>query len=317
MGLLLVLRNRRLHTMRPSEFEEREYEAPLYVQLQHASTNVWAPGQVLEAHVGFDYALFTSHPYFWKLQGFEAPPSGIYLGAHHPEHWWHERQFHRPLPDFSLNLFIQAKRPMIGSRVTSALKAQGLNAPYWKFLVSHDQQLVLESLAMSTSGSALVSYACPAFDRVTELYAHCRAGSIVESSTFPPALCLQAHEAWYYNAPGCSGVANPTPERIEDAPLLERINQFVAQQSHRQEDDSSVSANLARLANAVYKSLSKEAVGDSGRIAVYFEALREIDQYMRVARPPRYSGVLRNYLAVAAFSSLFRLQWHVLTPGSA
>jgi len=72
--------------MRLSEIEEREYEAPLYVQLQHASTNVWSPGQVLEAHVGFDHSLFTSHPYFWKLQGFAVPPSGVMLGAHPPEH---------------------------------------------------------------------------------------------------------------------------------------------------------------------------------------------------------------------------------------
>ncbi len=298
--------------MRPSEFEEREYEAPLYVQLQHASTNVWAPGQVLEAHVGFDHALFTLHPYFWRLQGFAAPPSGVVLGAHHPEHWWHERRFRRPLPDFSLNLFIQAKRPLVGSRVSKPLKAEGLTSPYWKFFVSHSQQIVLESLARSTTSTALVSYACPAFDRVTELYAHSRAGSIVEASTFPPVSQLHAHEAWYYTAPGCSGVANPTPERIEDAPLLERISQFTAQRSQRQGQDSSVNANLKRLASAIYDSLGNETVGDSGRTAVYFESLREIDQYMSFARPLRYADELRNYLAVATFASLFRVQWHAL-----
>lgn len=303
--------------MRPAEFEEREYEASLYVQLQHASTNVWSPGQVLEAHAGFDHALFTSHPYFWKLQGFAVPPPGVILGAHPPEYWWHERRFHRPLPDFSLNLFIQAKRPLVGSRTSKALKAVGLKGPYWKFLVSQDQQLVLESLATSTAGTALVSYACPAFDRVTELYAHSRAGSIVQTSTFPPVALLHAHEAWYYTAPGCSGVANPIPERIEDVSLLERIRQFTTQRSGRQEEGTSISASLKRLAVAVYESLSVQAVGDSGRTAVYFEALREIDQYMDFARPLRYADALRNYLAVAVFVSLFGLQWHALAPGDA
>ena len=271
---------------------------------------------MLEAHVGFDHSLFTSHPYFWKLQGFAVPPSGVLLGAHPPEHWWHERRFHRPLPDFALNLFIQAKRPVVGSRVSKALKAVGLKSPYWKFVISEQQQLVLESLALSTAGSALVCYACPAFDRVTELYAHSRTGSIVQTSTFPPASLLHAHEAWYYNVPGCSGVANPTPERIEDVPLLERVNQFTAQRPERQ-GEASFGANLKRLAVAIYESLAAEAVGNSGRTAVYFEALREIDQYMEFARSLRYAEALRNYLAVAVFVSLFQLQWHTLARSDA
>src|SRR3569833_3433383 len=116
--------------MRPSEFEEREYEAPLYVQLQYASTDVWSPGQVLEAHVGFDYALFTSHPYFWTLQGFAAPPAGVVLGAYASSYWWPGRSFHQQLTKFALNLFIQAKRPFVGSNATRALKALGLHGPH-------------------------------------------------------------------------------------------------------------------------------------------------------------------------------------------
>lgn len=302
--------------MRPSEFEEREYEGPLYVQLQYASTNVWSPGQVLEAHVGFDHSLFTSRQHFWDLQGFAAPPCGVLLGAHPPKQWWHKPRFDRPLPDFALNLFIQAKRPVVGLRASKALKALGLKSPYWKFVISEQQQLVLGSLAVSTAGSALVCYACPAFDSLTKLYAHTKTNSIVQNSTFPPASCLTAHKAWYYNAPGCSGVANPTPERIEDLPLLERINQFTAQRPERQEQ-ASFGANLKRLAVAIYESLAAETVGNSGRTAVYFEALREIDQYMEFERPPQYAEALRNYLAVAVFVSLFQLQWHTLAQNAA
>jgi hypothetical protein len=298
--------------MRSSEFEEREYEAPLYVQLQHASANVWSPGQVLEAHVGFDHALLTMHPHFWRLQGFAAPPSGVILGTYPPHHWWDGRRLKRPLPDFSLNLFIQAKRPLVGARATKALKAMGIAGPYWKFVVSNDQQLVLESLAKSTSGSALVCYACAAFDRVSELWAHSRAGSIVAASTFPTATSLRGHEAWYYTTPGCSGVANPTPERIEDIPLLDQIARLVSQRADGQRDASDVAGNLKQLASAVNRSLSEEAVGNSGRTAAYFESLREIDSYIEFVRPPRYAETVRNYLAVAVFSSIFGLHWHAI-----
>lgn len=298
--------------MRSSEFEESEYEAPLYVQLQYASVNVWSPGQVLEAHVGFDHALFTMHPHFWRLQGFAAPPSGVILGAYPPHHWWKDRQLKRPLPDFSLNLFIQAKRPLVGSRTTKALKSMGIAGPYWKFIVSKNQQLVLESLAKSTLGDALVCYACAAFDRVSELWAHSRAGSIVAASTFPAANSLHNHDAWYYTTPGCSGVANPTPEKIEDVPLLEQISRLASQRTDGQRRDSSVDRNLKQLAAAVYESLSEEAVGNSGRTAAYFESLREIDQYIDFVRPRRYADAVRNYLAVAMFARIFGLHWHTI-----
>jgi hypothetical protein len=34
--------------MRPAEFEEKEYEFPLYRQLQQTDKELWPPGQVLE-----------------------------------------------------------------------------------------------------------------------------------------------------------------------------------------------------------------------------------------------------------------------------
>jgi len=300
--------------MQPSEFEEREYEAPLYVQLQHSSSNVWSPGQVLEAHIGFDHALFTMHPYFWRLQGFVAPPLGVVLGGYPLHHWWTGSQLNRLLPDFSLNLFIQAKRPLVGTRATKALKALGISGPYWKFLVSKNQQLVLESLAQTTSGSALVCYACAAFDRVSELWAHSRTGSIVAASTFPTAASLRGHEAWYYTSAGCSGVANPTHERIEEASLHEKISRLASQRAEAQHHSDDFQQNLEQLAKAIYNSLNEEAVGNSGRTAAYFESLREIDQYISAAQMPRQAEAVRSYLAVAVFASIFGLQWYTISP---
>jgi hypothetical protein len=298
--------------MSSCEFEEREYEAALYVQLQHSSADVWAPGQVLEAQVGFDHSLFTSHPYFWKLQGFAAPPAGVVLGNRPPRYWWHEPRFDRQLPDFSLNLFIQAKRPSIGSRVNSKLKALGLKGPYWRFEVSKHQQLVLEALAASTSGSALVCYASPAFHRITELWAHSRAGSMVETSTFPPATSLRDHEVWYYTAPGCVGIANPVPERIEEPSLLDRIRELSSGFNGTSDGDR-YESNLSRLGASVVKAV--HSTPDTGRTAVFFESLREIDRGMDTLRPHRYADAIRGYLQVATFASVFNVQWHVLGRG--
>jgi hypothetical protein len=295
------------------EFEEREYEAPLYTQLQHSSTQVWAPGQVFESHVGFDHAMFAQHPYFWKLQGFLAPPLGVVLGNFPPEFWYGVRRFHRPLPNFALNLFIQAKRPVVLSRASAKLKATGLKGPYWKLQLTPHQQLLLESLANAAGASALVCYAGPAFHRITELYAHIQQGTVVENSTFPPALALKGHEAWNYTGPGASGIANPTPERVEEVPLIERVSEFTQRQ--RPGEEQGFAQNLKRLAAVIAEAA--RGGSEDGRAAVYFETLREIDRYMDLYRPQQHPEALRSYLAVASFVSTFGLAWHVLARGEA
>lgn len=302
--------------MPSSEFEEREYEAPLYLQLQNGGSNVWAPGQVLEAHVGFDHAMLTTHPYFWGLVGYSAPPLGVMLGTYLPEHWWPAAHIDRPLPDFALNLFIQAKRPHVGSRGTKSLKSAGIKGSYFKFMVAKEQQNVLESLANSTHGAALVTYAAPAFHRVTQLWGHSRAGTIVQTSTFPSATSLVGHGAWYYDCPGCAGVANPRFERIEEPSLADRIASLTSNARTSSRDRVKLEINLERLARAVEASLQKETVGESSRVAIYFETARGIDRFVSSLRAEG-GEILRNYMRVAAFASIFHVQWFTLGGGDA
>jgi hypothetical protein len=303
--------------MRTSEFEEREYEAPLYSQLQTSSRAVWAPGQVLEAHVGFDHALYTSNWRFWSMRGYPKPPAGVVLGNYPPAHWWNGSSLTRPLPDFSLNLFIQAKRPYVGSRATKALNSLGVTGPYWKFVVDPEQQLVLESLSKSVGTNALVVYACAAFDSASELLSHSRDGTIVNASTFPDAASLKGHGAWYYTAPGSAGIANPDPEWIQGAPLLERVRNLTRREANPTADKAEFGQNLEQLSGAVKEAVASQAVKDTGRAAVYFEALRDIDPFTHFDRPSILASELRSYLTVAMFASVYRLQWLVLAAGDA
>lgn len=229
------------------------------------------------------------------------------LGVSPPEFWWGARRFHRPLPDFSLNLFVQAKRPTPGSRAPKKLGALGLKGPFWKFGIDQQQQAVLAALFKSTSGSALVCYAAPAFHRVTELWAHSRTGTIVEASTFPPVDKLNGHSIWYYEGPGAAGFANPTPERVQGASLPGRILEFASGTNARATD---FGTGLKKLSEAVAASVYETP--DSGRSAVYFEAIREIDDYLDYLRPMRHPEAMAAYLRVAAFAAVFQVQWYVL-----
>jgi hypothetical protein len=97
--------------MARAEFEEREYETPLYQQLAVDRRRVWAPGQVLEHHIGFDYAAFCVDSYFWALHGLRDPLNGFMFDELIRHRFWERRLGSRPLPDFKLNVFLQAKRP--------------------------------------------------------------------------------------------------------------------------------------------------------------------------------------------------------------
>lgn len=60
-----------------AEFEKKQYEQHLNLELLKGSNLLFPPGQMLENTVGFDAALFTAHPKFWK---------------HFPAHYkWHHR----------------------------------------------------------------------------------------------------------------------------------------------------------------------------------------------------------------------------------
>ena len=91
-----------------SEFEEKEFELPLYYEILDAPF-IWAPGQVFENNVGFDAALYISDIIFWKKLGYSRPLRGVFLNDYHFPHIW-KKCPHRKFPSFKLNLFLQVKR---------------------------------------------------------------------------------------------------------------------------------------------------------------------------------------------------------------
>jgi hypothetical protein len=102
--------------MTPADFEESEYRGPLYNQLERGNHLVWEPGQVFEKHIGIDRAAYVTDPYFWGLHGLIAPMNGVILLDYDWHYIWKNRLKNKILPDFKLNLFLQAKRPHAGTR---------------------------------------------------------------------------------------------------------------------------------------------------------------------------------------------------------
>ncbi|WP_159876109.1 hypothetical protein [Aquitalea denitrificans] len=303
--------------MTPADFEESEYRGPLYNQLERGNHLVWEPGQVFEKHIGIDRAAYVTDPYFWDLHDLSAPMSGVILRDYDWHYIWEKRLKNKILPDFKLNLFLQAKRPHAGTRPRGKVKKAGIVGDYWKFEITRHQQVALEQMEKTLNGNAIVCYAAPAFHTQAALYEHTKNQSIVPSSSFPPASALTGHGAWYYDNGGLSGVANPDFVRVEFEPLQTRIVSLMERTRPR-----SVNAreSLHDLASALIRSTSE--IQEPASTDTWFQQLlNRVDAHISSMtelgfRDEEYIQALRNYMQVRAFCNAYRLDWLVIGKGA-
>ncbi len=202
-----------------AEFEEKEFEGPLNGQLGLGGP-LWSPGQVLENLVGFDVAMLTTDAVFWAARGFLVPPQGaVGLPA-----WWpwalNCRAWHlRHPPPFKMNVFLQHKRPEYLSR-SSAAEWATWNTAYFRFWITHHQQVALDACASALGQNGLVAYASPAFHTRVDLFGHIADRTLVANTHFAPAIKLNRHTRYTYVDATTSGLAHSEPSRVEPLIIL-------------------------------------------------------------------------------------------------
>lgn len=209
-----------------AEFEEKDFEAPLYNQLLFGSHNIATPGQVFEGKFGIDAALQALHPLFWELYGYHYAPPGVHLCDFGWGFVWRKLGRVRPLPNFSVNLLVQSKRPTILARARGAISSFGIRGPYWRFSTKQHQQEILERIARRLRKKALTIYASPAFDTLDRLYDCTQNHSIVENSNFVKVERMTGHHQWNYDRPGTQGLALSEPEFVEDSSFEQLLMQL-------------------------------------------------------------------------------------------
>ncbi len=213
--------------MREAEFEEKDFEAPLYNQLLFGSHNIATPGQVFEGKFGIDAALQALHPQFWELFGYPHAPKGVHLSDFKWGFVWRRLGRKRILPNFSVNLLLQSKRPSVLERARGNLNRLGLHGPFWRFVIKDHQQEILEKITQRLDRKALVIYASPAFNTLDLLYEYTQNQKIVENSSFVKVNRMTGHRHWNYNCPGTQGVASSEPELIEDTTFEDLLKELL------------------------------------------------------------------------------------------
>ena len=153
--------------MKISEFEEKEYESPLYNQLERETNLIWSPGQCFEHFIGIDRSFCINDRMFHKM-GFNRYYPGIFLSHYNWNYIWFLRRKKKLLPPFRLNLFIQSKRPFFGRAPKYGFKKR-----CYRFDILISQQKVLEKVANNLKNKALLIYAAPIFRFILQRYRRC------------------------------------------------------------------------------------------------------------------------------------------------
>ncbi len=205
-----------------AEFEEKEYEIALIHQLMMGHNNLWSPGQVFEGNFGIDTSLEVLDPDFWTNIGYSNYPKGVVLSNYNFGYVWRQINKKRRLPDFSLNLFLQIKRPEGLKNRPKSLKKLGLKSPYWRFWVKNHQQKLLMRLSRKLNNRGFVAYASPAFHLISDFYLHTKNNTLISNSTFVKAERLEGHHKWVYDCSGSIGIGCSKPEKIKDEFFLRR-----------------------------------------------------------------------------------------------
>lgn len=264
-----------------TEFEESEYEASLYNQLLDGSLNIWTPGRVFERSIGIDSAVYANNDYFWSLFDHPEPIDGVSLRKYNLRFLWgrHARRI-RPLPSFSVNLLIQAKRPEHRKGINAIYSKYGIKGQYWQFSIKNHQQEILEQLEEKLGDNALVIYACPVFHKFEELNEFIEDKWIVENSTFVKPSVLRDHKKWVFDTPGTRGLACSQKYFHKEESFEKMVKRLL--NKFKEEDRELSYKNLNKLNDYVNEIVSKNK--DNPMIKMYLRRNENMKIWYKISR---------------------------------
>lgn len=289
-----------------AEFEEKEFEKPLYNQLEDGKCNVWTPGQCFEGYIGFDYSGNISNYEFWKRFG-EFIPRGVVLNDYNMGYIWRKMKKKRMLPDFSMNLFIQAKRPYIHSGTFSGAI---YDTKHYSFEINQRQQKILERLDQKLSHRALLVYAAPVFGTYEELYNYIREGKVIENTSFPKVDILSGHSHWYYRD-ARSGIAHSEPKEEKSFSIFELIERL--KQKYYNAENTKFDENIYTISKIVMNVL--EEFREDMQVKYCFSKIKDM-QMIYEYRQNWIDNIdyktVTSFLTITIFCDVFNLDWFVL-----
>lgn len=219
-----------------AQFEEKQFEQALNYELVTENRFLFPIGQSLENILGFDAGLFTNNLNFWQLfpenrffrflqRYFFLYPEGVELRQEMWELLDEEFDNIEYFPQIKFNLFIQHKRPDYLSQ-PQASEWPSWGHAYYRYDITHHQQIALERLEHQILNLGIVVYACPAFHTYRELWANKSANTLINNTNFIQVSKLAYHKRFTFDQPGNYGIGFSEPEKIEGFNFRKRIEEL-------------------------------------------------------------------------------------------
>ena len=271
-------------------FEEKTYESYFNNELDNKSSVYFPPGQVLEGLLGFDSAASSNNKSLWRDIGFPLTRklrSGVNLMDIAEELEINLEKSLNNIASIKTNLLFQYKRP----DYFTSNKAREWNhwrQEYYRYDIYPHQQGLLYKIAKSFGEHALVLYAAPAINNLTELVNLKKKKKIIESSNFRKALELNGHRRNTYIKLGTFSIACSEPEKLERIDLLSELENSEA--NHQ-------------LTNNDFIAFSSQKVREVMRNSIPFQIL-----LAEHAELKKCSNIY-NLITIKIFSEVTGVQW--------
>lgn len=209
-----------------ARYEEKTFESYFNNELDRKTSIYFPLGQVQEGVVGLDSVAHSRSWGLWRRLGYPfwlSPPfPGVELQeiAEEMEHYL-GKEVHN-IPAMKVNLLFQYKRPQF---ITMASGAEWhlWNRKYFRYHLYAEQHALLSHIEATFGLDAIVLYAAPAVEDVSELVQLKKKGTIIDNTNFRRASELNGHHRNTYIKAGTYSQACSDPQRLDNFQLLELI----------------------------------------------------------------------------------------------
>lgn len=212
-----------------AQYEEKTFESYFNSELDHRSEIYFPFGQVQEGSIGADAATYSRSRWLWWKLGFPFLFRNSFNGvdlvdvAEVMEKYLSKGV--KNIPNIKANVLFQYKRPEV-MRTQKSSEWHHWNKKYYRYQIYQEQQDLLSHLHSKFSDRALILYASPAIESMTDLVAAKVNKKIIECTNFCQASKLTGHHRNTYIQAGTFSIACSSPERIQNFNLLETLDTF-------------------------------------------------------------------------------------------
>lgn len=270
-----------------ARYEEKTFESYFNNELNRKSSLYFPLGQVQEGVLGVDSVAQSRSWHLWRTLGYPFWLSPQFKGvdlqdiAEEMEHYLDVEV--KNIPAMKVNVLFQYKRPQYITRASGA-EWHLWRRKYFRYELYTEQHALLSHIEAKFGSDAIVLYAAPAVEDVSNLVKLKKKNAIIANTNFRRASELNGHHRNTYIKAGTYSQACSEPQRLDNFNLLELLEdiepptqrengQFLVVFAKRINEVMSEAKNIGYLGSAFADRMSEFQNLELERFKLFFAML--------------------------------------------